>query len=462
VISNLFAKQIKNMKTKLLPYFIYVILLCQCSSDQNKADVFTLNIPAEYFNENVSSAWVFVSDSKGNLIDGIKPLVESTTLSFYGDKNLSADEKFTLHIFQSGYDEDGPVNSMESYPGLARGIYGLKGTPQPKNSSVRGSSVITVNNLSLPNDWLLSSHGLSSFTLTSLDNSCKFTGVFSESTNSVFMALRVGSMLPVFKKFDALNTGENTEIDFNGMESMTMSLQHTDSKPFFYISTSMADAPSDSDDWISTWNHTSNPGLFDESNIHMFYPGNSFSEYSFKTFFIDDDNRNYYYRSYGQTPVVDLQKLDADVTGVVMNGQELKVSQTGKCDYISIGASLDTKPNSVSTRNYWTVYFESGSSESVMLPEIPSEILNTGFPARSNFYFSTVSLFDYKSLNGYSDFVEFQFKKSSPYLKSDFRSVQFSVVPSGGRVNVKAEVEKLKNGAAKYGMRFIENYLRIR
>jgi hypothetical protein len=377
--------------------------------------------------------FVALSANDGTLI-GFSELKNGSTISiptpsgFNLDSSFVVGEYFYLNIPPDDFSSGILGKSVNYYTGLHVGDFKTLEYPT-FSSTVVGTHQLSITDI--PGQYYLSYFDGENINIRSLDFSDdKIDGVINltKPTSDLYLSFNAFDEPTKFKYVSSINAGGSSSISFDEMLEMTRSNVALNTNASFYYSSYSVDAP-------SGYPINSAGGYSDRTaSIPVYHPQTIFSEYFF-SMWVSDENGSFNFRTRRATPPNSFSYLASQVNNVKYSGNKLSFSTTGAFDEISLSGGVFDFDSELVYFDAYTVLFSERGARSLVLPEIPAELISYEFLPPSEYDFTNANISDYPDLSGQSDY-ENKLVLSSDNVQRSRRNViskGIYITPSGGR-----------------------------
>lgn len=366
---------------------------------------FVLDVSDAVLNGNVDY-WYFISHSDGSLVRAEQLLPGAEEIKFETPDGFSPDQTFTLGQF-SHLDLFGTYNTLTLNPNYKAGKYKFSPAYQLNSESqgpvTVGAHDLRVENLQSPFAWLYGDdvHSVSiNEDATGLD--CEIS--LLKNNANIYIAFQPNFQGPPrYKTFQNVNAGEHSSFNYDQLDLMEGNTVPVSVNAETF-STEIWGYPEQGNynELMTLWLH---PNSSDDNPVreHQYYHlGNRFAEYQFYAY-ENEGSRTYGYISIGKESPSQFKRGDAIVKSFTYNGTTITMQTEGAFDFMTLQGSATLS----GTVNSWSIMLPDGENQHVIVPSIPDEILQYGFPDRGILVFENANYIEFSGLDGYYEYVDF-------------------------------------------------------
>jgi hypothetical protein len=392
--------------------------------------LFKLEVPSNLVDENVT-VYFILSKKDGSLI-AYERAQNNTTISVPTPGNFNADSSFMVTRFTQFAMEPTDVTSgylfksVDIHTGIEAGEFKLPELGSARSSV--GTHHLDVSDIPSQNIGRIAGAGLGSIygNFGSDGFISKDLDMYEATSDLFFTMTALPDGEPVYKYINTIEPNGSTAFSFTDLPVMskgTLALGES-SESVNVIITGMLAA---SKPGAEVYRIDGGSG----QEFPLYIPGSSYPEYRFDISINLPNAIVYRNNLYSSAMPTSLQYLDAGASATFSNNT-LNISPTGSFDVGSIMGGSSSFENNMFTGDFYTVYFEKGTS-SVIMPQLPQEVLDYNVVSVNNIDFSYVSLFDFTSIENSNDYQhKFVFSDDGIFpMEHQHISKQFALSSSG-------------------------------
>jgi len=399
--------------------------------------LFKVQISSNYVGENIQ-IYFGLSQNDGtpialNKVENDGTITVPTPSGFNPDSSFVFTQYFYLNTSKIGNSPGTLFRTMSVYAGLNVGEF--KVAEFPVSLPVKGTHHLEITEV--PTNYLAAS--------LQGNNMGSWAGHFGNSgeisldlslTNTMsdlyFWLNRSETEAPVYNHINSILLGESTHFSVTDLPQMEQGLITTNDIAAHYDYTIYNDGPGSQDIVFS------GSGNFDNGKLPVYYPGSIYPKYVFELGYQLGDN-SYTNRVKGETPPSSFQNLNAAVSNVNYANRKLKVTSTGKFDFVFVTGRTTTFTSDLYKSDGYTVCFPNGKKNQITIPTLPAELLSLEFKSPTEFVFENATIYDFLELSGASDYQsKIVFSADNVLLQyRDFIASNSRITPtsSGGRLS---------------------------